>query len=58
MLLGIDKIHVEDKAGNIDPKFVTNVSALLDERGKLGFSSAKKQFQSFLKELKDKVLRL
>ena len=52
VLLGIDKIHVEDKAGNIDPKFVTNVSALLDERGKLGFSSAKKQFQSFLKRVK------
>ena len=52
VLLGIDKIHVEDKAGNIDPNFVTTVSALLDERGKLGFSSAKKQFQSFLKRVK------
>ena len=49
VLLGIDKIYIADKDGNFDPKFVTNVSALLDQRGKLGFSSAKKQFQNFLK---------
>ena len=51
VLHGINKIYIQDKAGDAKPKFITNVSALLDGRGRLSFADAKKRFQASLRRV-------
>ena len=51
-LIGIKKIQVLGEDGVPDPKHITNVSALLDQRGSIGFTSIVKNIKASVNRLR------